>query len=62
MKGFYGYRRPDGCVGVRNHVLILPVSVCASDIAQAVASQVSGTVSFHNQNGCSQPEKDLQLT
>ena len=28
---FYGYKRPDGRVGVRNKVLILPASVCASD-------------------------------
>ena len=27
---FYGYKRPDGRVGVRNKVLILPASVCAS--------------------------------
>ena len=25
---FYGYERPDGRVGVRNYVLILPASVC----------------------------------
>lgn len=62
MREFYGYRRPDGKVGVRNHVLILPCSVCCSDLAQQVAAQVAGTVSFHNQNGCSQPGKDLQLT
>lgn len=31
---FYGYRRPDGRVGVRNRVLILPASVCASDTAR----------------------------
>ena len=29
---FYGYKRPDGRVGVRNKVLILPASVCASDL------------------------------
>ena len=34
---FYGYRRPDGRVGVRNRVLILPASVCASDTARIIA-------------------------
>ncbi len=39
---FYGYRRPDGRVGVRNKVLILPASVCASDTTRIIAQQVTG--------------------
>lgn len=59
---FYGYKRPDGKVGVRNHVLILPASVCASDTTRIVASQVEGAVTFNNQNGCSQVAPDQQFT
>lgn len=59
---FYGYKRPDGRVGVRNHILILPASVCASDTTRIVASQVTGAVTFNNQNGCSQVASDMQLT
>ncbi len=59
---FYGYRRPDGRVGVRNHVLILPASVCASDTTRLIAQQVNGAVTFNNQNGCSQVTSDQQLT
>ena len=59
---FYGYKRPDGRVGVRNHILILPASVCASDTTRIVASQVTGAVTFNNQNGCSQVGSDQQLT
>ena len=59
---FYGYRRPDGRVGIRNKILILPASVCASDTARIVASQVEGAVSFNNQNGCSQVGPDQQFT
>ncbi len=59
---FMGYRRPDGRVGVRNKVLILPASVCASDTARIVASQVEGAVAFNNQNGCSQVGADQQFT
>ncbi len=59
---FYGYRRPDGRVGIRNHILILPTSVCASDTTRIVASQVQGAVTFNNQNGCSQVSADQQLT
>ena len=59
---FMGWKRSDGRVGVRNHVLILPASVCASDTADMISHRVSGTVSFHNQNGCSQVPSDQQLT
>lgn len=59
---FYGYKRPDGKVGIRNHILILPASVCASDTTRIVASQVHGAVTFNNQNGCSQVAPDQQFT
>lgn len=59
---FYGYKRPDGRVGIRNNVLILPASICASDVCRMVSDAVPGTVSFNNQNGCSQTEKDFKYT
>ena len=30
---FNGYRRPDGQVGIRNYVGIIPSVTCASDVA-----------------------------
>src|SRR5438046_1955442 len=36
--GFWGYRRPDGRVGVRNHVLVVPTVICASVVAERVAA------------------------
>lgn len=59
---FYGYKRADGKVGVRNHVLILPASVCASDTARMISEKVKGTVTFNNQNGCSQVPADQKYT
>ena len=59
---FLGYKRPDGKVGIRNKVFILPASVCASDTTRIVASQVEGTVTFNNQNGCSQVGPDQEFT
>lgn len=59
---FSGYRRPDGRAGVRNKVLILPASACASDTARIVSQQIQGTVTFHNQQGCAQVAPDQQLT
>ena len=59
---FYGYRRPDGRVGVRNRVLILPASVCATDTARIIAQQVEGAISFNNQQGSPQVAPDQQFT
>lgn len=59
---FLGYKRPDGRVGIRNHILILPASVCASDTTRIIASQIQGAVTFNNQLGCSQVASDQQFT
>ncbi|MEG0576615.1 MAG: UxaA family hydrolase [Bacilli bacterium] len=56
------YKRHDGTVGIRNRILILPTSVCASDVARIVADRVEGLVSFHNQLGCSQTPDDQKCT
>ena len=61
-KTFMGYRRPDGRVGIRNHVLVLPTSTCASDTTRIVSGNVEGTVTFNNQQGCAQVASDQQLT
>lgn len=59
---FYGYRRPDGSVGVRNHVLILPTITCATQTAQRVTELVHGTVTFIHQHGCAQVGIDYDQT
>ena len=59
---FKGYRRPDGRVGIRNHVLILPCSLCASETARFIASQVPGSVYISNQGGCALSKADLDIT
>ena len=59
---FWGYRRPDGRVGIRNHVLIMPTCLCAADAARLAAEHVQGAVTFHNQCGCGQIGKDFEMT
>ena len=56
---FKGYRRPDGKIGIRNHVLILPCSLCASETARFIASQVPGAVYIPNQGGCAASAADI---
>ncbi|KSU80320.1 altronate dehydratase large subunit [Fictibacillus enclensis] len=58
----WGYRRPDGRVGIRNHVLILPTIVCATQAAKNVTELVQGTVSFIHQHGCAQVGVDYDQT
>ena len=52
----------DGRYGIRNKVLILPASVCASDTCRIASSQVEGTISIDNQAGCAQSPMDMQIT
>ena len=59
---FWGYRRSDGRVGVRNHVLILPTIVCATQAAKQITELVMGTVSFIHQHGCAQVGVDYKQT
>lgn len=62
MKTFWGYKRPDGRIGVRNNILILPASVCASDTTRIIASNIENAVTFNMQLGCSQVGKDFEYT
>jgi altronate dehydratase large subunit len=49
---FLGYRRGNGSVGVRNHVLVFPTVICASSVARKIADAVPGTVFVTHQHGC----------
>lgn len=59
---FMGYRREDGRAGVRNHVLILPVVVCANRVARGISQTVQGTVWVEHQHGCTQLGADAEMT
>jgi altronate dehydratase large subunit len=60
---FLGYRRPDGRVGVRNHLLIVPTVICASVVSERVAAAVApvGTALPHTA-GCGQLGPDMHTT
>jgi altronate dehydratase large subunit len=59
---FKGFLRPDGRIGVRNHVLVIPSVVCANRVARGIAQQVSGATWFEHQHGCTQLGADAELT
>ena len=60
---FEGYRRPDGRVGVRNHLLVVPTVICSSVVADRVAAAVApiGTALPHTA-GCGQLGPDMHTT
>ncbi len=58
---FQGYRRADGTVGVRNHVVVLSTVVCANTVAERIAQQVPGTVSLTHPHGCGHVGADFDL-
>ena len=59
---FMGYKRSDGRVGVRNHVLVIPTCACSSDVAEMITRNLPGAVGIHNQNGCGQVAGDRAMT
>jgi altronate dehydratase large subunit len=59
---FLGYKRPDGKVGVRNHVVILPSVACSNEVCNAIARKVKGTISIPHQHGCAQLTFDAEQT
>ena len=58
---FLGYRRSNGQVGCRNHVVILPVDDISNAAAESVAKVVQGTMALPHPYGRLQFGPDLEL-
>lgn len=52
MKTFRGYRRPNGTVGTRNHIAVLPTVNCVNDTAYQMCQQVPGTIPLLSSLSC----------
>jgi (2R)-sulfolactate sulfo-lyase subunit beta len=59
--GIQGYRRENGRVGVRNHVVILPVDDLSNAACLSVGAQVPGTLPLPHAYGRLQYGEDLEL-
>jgi altronate dehydratase large subunit len=57
---FLGYRRGNGTVGTRNHVLIFPTIVCSSAVARMISNRVPGTVYAIHGCGCGHVGEDKE--
>jgi len=58
---FWGWRRENGRVGVRNHVIILPLDDLSNAACEAVANNIKGTMALPHAYGRLQFGADLEL-
>jgi (2R)-sulfolactate sulfo-lyase subunit beta len=58
---FQGWRRENGRVGVRNHVVILPLDDLSNAACEAVANNIKGTLALPHAYGRLQFGEDLEL-
>jgi len=60
---FLGYPRPDGRVGVRNHVLVVPTVICSAVVAERIAASIAPVgAALPHLAGCGQLGPDMTLT
>jgi len=60
---FLGYARPDGRIGVRNHVLVVPTVICAAVVAERVAASIAPIgAALPHLAGCGQLGPDMSMT
>jgi (2R)-sulfolactate sulfo-lyase subunit beta len=58
---FYGFRRENGRVGIRNHVIVLPLDDLSNAACEAVANNIKGTLALPHPYGRLQFGEDLEL-
>ncbi|MFP5207903.1 MAG: UxaA family hydrolase [Acidobacteriota bacterium] len=61
LRKIYAYRRENGRVGIRNHVVILPVDDISNAACEAVAKNIQGTLALPHAYGRLQFGEDLEL-
>lgn len=59
---FLGFHRENGRVGIRNHVVILPVDDISNTACEAVANTIKGTLALPHAYGRLQFGEDLELS
>lgn len=67
---FMGYKRPDGKVGIRNEIWIIPTVGCVNSIVREIEAKsqgyktgsIDGIYSYNHPYGCSQLGDDMNMT
>jgi len=60
--GFMGYRRPDGGVGVRNHVLVMSTVSCANGVVNAIGRELPEVKIITHTEGCGRGPADIGIS
>jgi altronate dehydratase large subunit len=59
--GFLGYRRADGAVGVRNHVLVMSSVSCANGVVEAIGRELPAVRTITHTEGCGRGPADVPV-
>ncbi len=63
MYKFKGYLREDGTVGIRNHILVLPMVICANSVVEAIGREYPEVVTIPHVYGCTfDPVSNEEIT
>lgn len=62
MRTFEGYRRPNGTIGVRNHVIVINIVGELASLTKKLAQLVPGVIPVAHQAGKAQYPEDLEQT
>ncbi|MCD6280107.1 MAG: UxaA family hydrolase [Deltaproteobacteria bacterium] len=60
MHSFKGFERPDGSVGIRNHVAIIPSVSCVNGVVNMIAKMVPASVPLYHGHGCARA-REIEL-
>jgi altronate dehydratase large subunit len=61
MKGFLGYLRRDGQLGIRNHIVLLSTVTCANRVVQRVGFEHPDVIAIEQAAGCMALEDDRAI-
>jgi altronate dehydratase large subunit len=59
---FLGYKRANGTIGIRNHVVVLPSVMCANHVVELIGRKVPDVITIGHPTGCSQVGADFEQT
>lgn len=63
MYKFNGYLRDDGSIGIRNHILVLPMVICANSVVEAIGREYPEVVTIPHVYGCTfDPVSNEEIT
>ncbi len=60
--GFMGYRRPNGTVGVRNHVVVMSSVACANGVVNAIGRALPQVKTITHTEGCGRGPADIAIS